>query len=93
MLPNRLLVGAGWDWADVAGVRLPKRLDVGFGCPNKEDMVREQYRLLPVHQILHLVVYCGDVKFTFVSSVERVHRAAGTLSKVRQPWGKHSTLP
>lgn len=42
MLPNRLLVGTAWDWADVAGLRLPKRLDVGFDCPKIEDMVTER---------------------------------------------------
>lgn len=41
MLPNRLLVGAAWDWAGVAVVKLPKRLEVGFDCPNNEDMVKE----------------------------------------------------
>lgn len=61
MFPNRLLVGAAWDWADVAGARLPKRLDVGFDCPNNEDMARKLYHLLSVYQksnIMTLVI-CG----------------------------------
>lgn len=76
MLPNKLLVGAVWDWADVAGLKLSKRLDVGFGCPNNEDMVR--MRLDPVCANVFTIVCAvnrgllGDVKFTF-----RV-RAAGT---------------
>ena len=36
-----MLVGAAWGWVEVAGLLLPKRLDVGFDCPNNDDMLRE----------------------------------------------------
>ena len=69
MLPNRLLVGAAWDWADVASLRLPKTLDVGFDCPNNEDMVRVRIYLL-CRKCLHCETPLGDVKFTFVLGLQ-----------------------
>lgn len=62
MLPNRLLVGAAWDWADVAGLRLPKRLDVGFDCPNNEDMGTERENLLCMKPLHCYRFHLGDVK-------------------------------
>ena len=73
----------------MAGLRLPKRLDVGFDCPNNELMVRERSDLLSppvscigVWNLLHSysVFFWGDVKFTFALRYALLQAKSSTLA-------------
>lgn len=60
----------------MAGLRLPKRLDVSFGCPNIEDMVREGPILLCI-ELLHCFVVHTSTGETGRREVYFRVRAAG----------------